>query len=170
MAYYLVTFECPDCAHSWKQRMGPSEPWPRFCTGCGADMEATDEPFMPMAPNVITGTMGKSGDQVFRQMEAASERRMEMAAEATGIDKAELSDMKVTNIRDNARVGENSVITQSTEVTKFMEGPGKEVTGFKPAGGQYGLGRPDMGAATAGTIQSLHQQNIQATVAAGRQG
>ena len=170
MAYYNVTFECPDCLHVWKQRMGPSEKWPRFCVGCGADMEKPDDDFVPMAPSVITGNAGKAGDQTYRMMEEASERRIDMAAAATGIDKSELSDMKVTNIRDNAKVGENSVIQQSTEVHKFMEGPGKEVTGFQQTGGQYGLGRPDAGAKTAGVIQTLHQQNIAATLAAGKRG
>ena len=85
MAFYNITFECPDCAHTWKQRLGPADKWPRFCTGCGADMERPDDNFVPMAPSVITGVAGKSGDQVFRMMEASSEQRIEAAAAQLGL-------------------------------------------------------------------------------------
>ena len=121
MAAYLVKITCGICSESWKQRLSDEGRAPRYCTFCGGDMEADEQEFVPKAPYVVTGVSGKSGDQVFRAMEAASERRIEMAAEATGIDRSELSDMKVTNIRDDARPGENSVIQPVTEVHKAMD-------------------------------------------------
>lgn len=163
MAYFKHTFECPDCGHSWTQRLASGDAWPRFCTGCGTDLSAPQESFTPMAPSVITGVAGRSGDQVFRMMEASSEHRIDQAAAHLGVDKAELSDMKVTNIRDNARVGENSAIAPPPNPVSHAMETHKSITGYQGSSGAvYGLGRPDAGAATAGGIQRFHQQNIAA--------
>src|SRR5215475_9023456 len=71
MAKYRY-FECPDCSGTFKWLMHPEdEPPPNFCPLCGSQMSAEPSTtFVPMAPH-LAKTIGKSADQVYRQMEEA---------------------------------------------------------------------------------------------------
>lgn len=55
-------------------------------------------------------TLIKSENQVYRQLESSSEYRMEQAAKMLGCSSAELSSMKLTNMKDNVKSGESSHI------------------------------------------------------------
>lgn len=167
------TYECPDCGGRFRfLHMKSSEPPPNFCALCGNNM--TEPPTeRPSAPHVAK-TIGKVGDNTYRQLEQASAARVEMAAEMSGIDASEFSAMKVTDLRTDTQVGEASAppefLQQSTEVHKAMEAAPANTVGFQGNGSQYALGRPDAGIATAAKVSSFHQQIVNATVASGRSG
>ena len=167
------TYECPDCAGRFRfLHMSSSEPPPSYCALCGNYMGETPVE-RPSAPH-IAKTIGKVGDQTYRQLETASDARIQMAAEMTGQDASEFNAMKLTNLRDDAQVGEVSAppefLMQSTQVHKAMEEAPANTVGFQGNGAQYALGRPDAGIATAASISSMHSKIVNATVASGRRG
>ncbi len=107
----LVTYKCPDCRETFDFLHHPSdEPPPDRCTLCNAWMG--DEP--EKAP-VLHLNYGKEKnrvvDQVYRRMETASAERAEDAADLTGASVAEMSAVKITNMKDNTRPGESSAMT-----------------------------------------------------------
>ena len=58
------------------------------------------------APHIAL-RIGKSADNVYKAMENGADHRANVASEFLGVPKSELSDMKITNLRD-ASVGESS--------------------------------------------------------------
>ena len=58
------------------------------------------------APHIAL-RIGKSADNVYKAMENGADHRANVASEFLGVPKSELSDMKITNLRD-ANVGESS--------------------------------------------------------------
>lgn len=112
-----VKLKCPGCksAFPWDTTAG----WPRFCPLCSYDTSMDDNPEVA-APHI--GTLkGKSGDQVYRQMEQASERRVEAAAEMAGVDKSEMSSLKITNLRDNLRTGDIAAMPVVNDVSRAID-------------------------------------------------
>ena len=167
------TYECPDCSGRFRfLHMKSDEPPPSYCALCGNFMGGG--PIERPTSAHIAKAIGKVGDQTYRQLETASDARIQMAAEITGQDASEFNDMKLTNLKDNAQVGEVSAppefLTQSTEVHRAMETAPPETVGFQGNGAQYALGRPDAGIATATSISSMHSKIVNATVAGGRRG
>lgn len=102
----LVTYKCPDCDGEFDFLHHPSdEPPPDHCQLCNAYMG--DEP--PKAPVLVLkiGTAkGKNPDRIVRQMEDASHERAVMAAEMTGASVADMSAMKITDLRPSKREGD----------------------------------------------------------------
>jgi hypothetical protein len=45
-------------------------------------------------------------DRVYREMEAGAEKRAQMAADMFGVPVSEMSELKITNMRDNQRPGD----------------------------------------------------------------
>jgi hypothetical protein len=95
MAVFLK-LQCPECSHVMK--VPQSESWPNFCANCGTFV-GVDPNFVPERMNIGTAR-GKSGDQVFRQMEEASIARAEMVGDPS---------LKITDMKDNVREGETYV-------------------------------------------------------------
>jgi hypothetical protein len=74
----------------------------------------------------------KSGDDVYRAMERGSEHRINVASEMLGIPKSELSGMKITNMGDNAKPGEDSAPKISESVNRLMQFNQKEAAQAVP--------------------------------------
>jgi len=121
-----LTYECPGTddhpPHRFRYMHHPSiedDPLPRFCGICGYDsMEGFDKAIV--APH-IAKSIGKAVDGTYRQMEAQSEDRMHAAAEMTGGDISEFSDLKITNLQDNLREGDIAAVPVVNEVTKAID-------------------------------------------------
>jgi len=160
------------------------DPLPRFCGICGYDSEAETFAAQPSAPH-IEKSIRRAGDATYRQMEGQAEERMQMAAEMTGMDASEFSDLKITDIKDNQRAGDTADIPVNNDVTKAMD-VAPENFGFRPqmapmaAGGggsipdargitplQYASmaaqgPHPYAGARAATMLGQVHRQNHQA--------
>lgn len=137
MAVPYRSWQCPDCEGTFRMFHHPAdEPPPRFCPLCGSNM--SDEPqlaFLPSAPHVAK-TIGRTADNVYRQMETASIANAEAAAEMTGGDKADFSGMKITNLQDYLRPGDVAAKMPTNEVAKHMAATGQG--GFQPLNGMTG--------------------------------
>ena len=119
MARY-ITFRCPDCEGQWEWLQHPSdEPYPERCELCNAWM-GDDPPKAPVLRLNIGTKMGKSGDALFRKMEAGAEFRAQAAAEMTGASVSELGAMKITNMDDRPYEGENSAKMNTTVAEKNL--------------------------------------------------
>ena len=71
------------------------------------------------APYIALGA-AKNGDNVYKAMEKGAEHRINVAAENLGIDRSELSDMKMTNMQDNAREGESTEPKLTSKQNEIM--------------------------------------------------
>lgn len=116
MAIYKL--RCPECAEQFK--WPSANGWPKFCPLCKADVGIPEENEIA-APRILHAK-SKSFDQTYRAMENGSEQRVQAAAEMTGLPASEFSDLKVTNMKDNAKEGESSDMTikPDNQVAKFM--------------------------------------------------
>lgn len=130
-------FQCPDCngVFGFTQHL-TSEPLPNFCPLCGSNMtEPPQSVFVPAAPH-IGKTIGKTGDQVYRQMEAASVENAQLAHSIGGGDIADYAHTKITNMADSLRMGDIAAKTVNNPVSRMMQSMGQG--GFRPMGGMSG--------------------------------
>lgn len=99
---------------SWEPRSG----WPMYCPKCGEyiGMDGKDDVVMPF----ISQAKNLGADRVYRDMEQKSEIRAQLASERTGLSAAEVSHLKVTNLRDNQRTGDVPAIDINNSVTQAM--------------------------------------------------
>lgn len=125
-------------------------------------MRSDEDEVIEISMPAIRSARTKANDQVYRQMEAASEHRAEKAAEALGVPVSEMSDMKITNLNDRrdaevAVVPVNNAVTQQMEVLNARGGQfgftSPDAAGFKEGvkQGPY----PNAGAKTVSTVQRL---------------
>src|SRR6516162_1009258 len=91
------------------------EPPPSCCQLCGAIMDAAVEPvFVPQAPGIRKSLLVESESKLYRRMEAASIQRAREAASVAGVPDAEMSHIKITNMRElgEMREGDTAAISQ----------------------------------------------------------
>ena len=122
----LRTFQCPDCSGKFSVWLEKDAPLPDFCMLCKADMgepipltgrlraggmlSAEESRRTPTSP-LISKPQHQSLDRTYRMMESSSEARAKDAADMLGVSVSEVSDIKVTNMKDNIREGESSAMT-----------------------------------------------------------
>ncbi len=107
--------QCTICA----ERFIWTEPdFPDECPVCHQYIGISGKP--EVAAPFIGFKASKSADNVYRAMERGAEHRMNVASEKLGIPVSELSDMKISNMRDNARVGEDSAPPLSSGAQEIM--------------------------------------------------
>lgn len=167
-------YHCSACGGIFKFFHAHSEsPAPDCCQLCGAFLDDEVEPvFVPGTPAIRKNNLVKSEHQLYRQMEAASIQRAEEAADVAGVSKAEMSHLKITNMREASemREGDTAAIMPSTNLVGQVMAQHPNITGFntQQPGSQYALGTPDSGAATHSKIMPLHGQTAARLVNAGR--
>lgn len=111
----IFKFRCPDCGEVFKQ---PAKPDWEFCPACGTELiSSKGEIVMP----ALQFGAGKVADKVYRDMENASIERAETAASMFGAPASEFSDMKITNLRDNTKVGEAAAIPANNEISRAID-------------------------------------------------
>ena len=136
-------YECPDCAGTFRFLHHPvDEPPPNFCPLCGSNMNV--EPvFVPSAPH-IAKTIGKTADNVYRQMEKASVDNMAAAAELAGGDAADYGALKIDDMADYLRPRHRRQNARKSGGAAHVSDRARWVSGGQrddgsPAGGQYRL-------------------------------
>lgn len=150
MAFAL---RCPDCRQSFKWE--PTKPDPRYCPLCQADLGE------PPADNVIAipaflSAKTKQGDANYRQAESASIVRAEKAAKMAGCDVADMSALKITDMRSTKRAGEVAAVPVVNDVTRHMDM-------VNARGGTMGWGGSN-GAEYSGAVQTGPFPNMGAKV------
>ena len=125
----ILKLRCPDCAETFK--WPGAQKWPEFCPLCRAQLSThSDEICMPF----ISSARAKSPDRVYRQMEAGAEVRAQAAAEILGVSTSDVSDLKMTNLKDNhSEIAHVSVVN---DVSRMMDTT-PNATGFQAAGVAY---------------------------------
>lgn len=100
----MMKYRCSSCREAirWDTR----NPLPKFCPQCGESMASDRDDDDVVMPFVRSSTKTKSIDGVYRQMEAGSEVRVQAAAEMTGATTAEMSGLKISDIRTGGRPGD----------------------------------------------------------------
>lgn len=124
---------CPDC----RERIPFNGlKWPNECPGCGKDtsLPDTDEVCLP----AFISPKKAAVDKVYRDIEAASERRAEAAAELAGVPVSEMSGLKITNLNDR-RDAEIAAMPVNNSVSQAMQVPAGQPSPWGFQGGQ-GLG------------------------------
>ena len=136
-----IVVRCPRCRgrFPWDEKLG----FPSRCPLPDCDYEAkeVDDRVIPMP--MIRHATTNTPDRVYREMEAASEHRARAAAEFAGVPVSEMSDLKMTNMRDNVQYGENYAMPVSNAVTKQMDA-------LQARGGGAGFGWVGNGSEFAG--------------------
>lgn len=154
---------CPECGGKFP--VDPIVGLPEICPlkGCGyrvASDRPDDEIVMPSISKCRAAT-----DGIYRAMEEGSIHRMQVAQEL-GVEGAET--LKITNMRDNARVGENSVVplppNPVSQRMQQMQAQGLPV-GFGANGAALSAGtmegpEPNAGARLQQMIRSTHRERI----------
>ena len=163
---------CPDCGGTFRWLHHPvDEPPPHFCPLCGSDMNA--EPvFVPTAPH-IGKTIGRTADNIYRQMEQAGADHAQLAADLAGGEAADYAGLKVTDMPDYLRAGDIAAkLPQNTPVHQAMQA-GQGGFGTSASGSQY-LTAVTQGAfarrgdATRQSLAATHQDRVRAMVGMGR--
>jgi hypothetical protein len=98
-----LSLRCPACRTKFPWESGAA--YPDTCPSChefiGSGRDDT-EVVMPSLRSAAT----RANDDVYRQMERSSEHRAEQAAQMAGVPVSEMSDLKITNLRDNHSNGD----------------------------------------------------------------
>jgi len=113
-------YQCPDCEKEFTfMHMTKDEPTPEHCPNCGNFMGT--EPIKLPSFAAIKSQKTKNADKTYRDMEAGSEVRAELAAEMTGGSKSDFSAMKITDLKDNIRPGDVPAKLPSNPVSEMMD-------------------------------------------------
>lgn len=110
-----IRLQCPKCAHKfYSKTMNPD-----CCPECGYEYDPPDDTVISMP--ALRTAVSTSVDQVYRDMERASEHRAEQAAAMLGVPVSEMSGLKMTNLRDNQREGDIAAVPVVNDVTRQMD-------------------------------------------------
>lgn len=136
-------------------------PPPDCCQICGAVLDDSAPPvFVPKAPGIRKSLLVVSENKLYRQMEASSIQRAKEAADVAGVSEAEMSHIKITNMREagEMREGDTAAIMPATNTVAQVMQQHPNMTGFntQQPGSQYALGTPDAGAAALSMIKPNH--------------
>ena len=105
-----------------------------------------------------------ANDSLYRRMEEASERRVERAAEKVGVPISEMSDLKITNLRDTRHEGDVAAVPVNNPVTQFMQ-QHPNAGGFNNGGVGYSGAvttgpEPNRGARVQSMVRQLHAEGM----------
>lgn len=165
-----MKLRCPECrkAFSWD----PNLAWPSRCPfpSCQAEMgndRADDDIVMPFITSSQLAERTNRTDTVFREMEAGSETRAQRAASMLGVPASEMSDLKITNLRDARKPGEIAAVPVNNAVSQIID---RGVGGWQGSNGvEYSAGVQSGAFANAGakmrTVIHQHQADLSRGVA-----
>jgi hypothetical protein len=159
---------CPACRVKFP--WDPAKGFPEYCPNDACETRIAhdrddDDVVMP----AFLSAASKANDTLYRQIEAGSEKRVELAAQAAGVDPSEMAGLKITNLNstrhanDVAAVPVNNAVTQSMDAIK-RQNPNANV-GFT----QNGLGfsgpvasgpHPNAGARTQSMVRQMHGERV----------
>lgn len=110
-----VRLRCHDCGNKFYCK----DAYPECCPVCGIEFET--DPGDVISLPALHGPTSKTPDKVFREMEAASIQRAEQAASIAGVPVAEMSSLKITDLKDNVQVGETYAKAPQNIITQQMD-------------------------------------------------
>jgi len=111
MMAYKMTFRCPDCRHEFKCILSVAEKAPDYCPSCGVFV-GTDPAKVPEGFNIGGSVAARSVDQMWRQTEETSAARAAAAGDPS---------LKITNMRDNVKIGETAAMPVNNLVSQTAE-------------------------------------------------
>lgn len=165
MPSYVQKYRCPDCAQTFRWPAGQNPP--DFCPACGSFVgEEYDPSAAPCAPAVVTKP--HSLDKVYRAMEEGSAHRAQLAAEHLGVPEADVSALKITDMKDRPHEGENSAVFRPNPVSNLMQqAPTGHVGMVGPSGAAYAQAAhsgpyPHAGAFAARDVSHWHARMARA--------
>lgn len=124
MSYSL---RCPVCRQ--KFRWKPTAGFPEECPACEtriAHDRDDDDVVVPFIKSAATS----ANDALYRQMESASERRVEMAAQASGATVEEMAGLKITDLNSTRHAGDIAAVPVNNQVSQLIDSnPG--IVGFQ---------------------------------------
>lgn len=134
-------------------------PNPKCKTRTAHDRE-DDAVVMPFIKSSATS----ANDSLYRRMEQASERRVELAAEKAGVPTSEMADLKITNLRETRHEGAVAAVPVNNPVSQFMQqnpsagGFGVDGVGYS---GQVAAGpSPNRGARVQSMVRQMHAEGM----------
>ena len=133
-----IKLRCTACRDTFP--WDAAKKWPDYCPLCGTDISSPERDSIVM-PFVRSSTKTKAVDDMYRQMEDGSEFRATAAAQELGVPVAEMSDLKITNMKDNLRTGDTTAVevtAANNAIVKHMEAT--KQGGFQNNGAAYGAG------------------------------
>jgi len=133
-----VVIRCPACKTKFRW-LAETEGYPSNCPQCNAYVGHNRADDDVVVPNILAFST-RCQDGVYKAMEKASEHRMYQAAEMAGCSPSEMSDLKITNLRDNMKQGEIAAMPVVNDVTRQMD----KIRTMNP-NAQIGYGGPDAG-------------------------
>jgi hypothetical protein len=110
-----LRLQCSICAEKF---VWHGDEFPDECPVCNQYIGNEGKP--EVAAPFIGLRAAKNGDGIYRAMERGAEHRIDVASNMLGVPKSELSDMKITNMGDSARPGEDSSPRLSQSVQNLM--------------------------------------------------
>lgn len=189
MSFYR-TYECSSCLKCFdflhqKLSSVESTPPPDYCPLCGVQIGVkqtrkkrsyTAKPGVRAsgADRTYARNQIQSENNVYRAMETSSEVRMEQAADMLHVNKSDMTHMKMTNMRDNVKAGELSVVTSApTDATKIIGAPVGNMVFQGPQAAEYGKSvgsgpEPFAGNRAREMISSGHEGRARQVEASGR--
>lgn len=157
-----MKLQCPDCRKKFP--WDAKTPWPRYCPICQADINndrADDDIVMPFITSSQLAERMSRTDAIYREMEAGSEQRAQSAASMLGVPTAEMSDLKVTNLKDARKPGDIAAVPVNNAVSQIID---RGIGGWKGSNGvEYSAGVqagafPNAGAHMRTTIHQHHTE------------
>lgn len=166
MAFFR-SYQCPDCGGVFKFLHHPNDaPPPDECELCHASMIEPEQVFVAQAPRIGTERAARP-EQVYRQLETASEARAELMAQHGGGSASDYRHTKITNLSDSRYPGDTAaIIRPQNPVQQFMQQNASVVGGgYSPManaqGQEYALQTrvgpfPYAGAQAADQVTRIH--------------
>lgn len=116
-----VRFRCSSCRESIRWNAAEN-PLPKFCPQCGVSMASDRDDDDIVTPFIRSSSRTKSVDKVYRDMEAGSETRANIAASMTDSTAAEMSGLKISDLRTSGRQGDVAAVpVPVNEVSKMID-------------------------------------------------
>lgn len=134
-----IKLKCPECEEKFLHDM--TQGWPEICPICDAHVGMGDKPEIAL-PAFLSPTT-KATDGLYRAMEEGAEHRVTMAAEQLGVPRSELADMRITNMRDNMKVGEIAAVPPPPSPVSMAMDQNPSVYGFRHDGAVVSQGTMD---------------------------
>lgn len=139
MALKSRTYACEACDGQFTILKDDRDPPPAHCACCGAATGDDPEPILNFSR--IGKAQHKTLDSVYRNLESSSAARAQEAADMQGCSVADMSMIKVTNMKDNLREGDTSFIAPSPAPVQTYSPPPSNI---RPMDGSAGLATAQM--------------------------
>jgi hypothetical protein len=149
----MAIIRCPVCRTKFKWDI--TQGYPEFCinTECESRIahdRADDDIVLPS----MRSSKLAVADRVYREMEAGSEVRAQAAASMMGVPTAEMSELKITNLRDNQRQGDLAVAQRNLPGVAYDPSAGSQYASSVRSGPF-----PNRGMQVLDNVRAMHEQS-----------